>query len=89
MSRLETTKFTLQDDLPPELLRRVQVEEFWARRSVLAGLMNAERLKAYAERRTDLAGGCAPIDVVPRDKPIRPPATVLLMKNHKSSVPRA
>ena len=89
MSRLETAKFTLQDNLPPELLRGLQVEELWARRTVLDGLMNAERLKAYAERRTDLAGGCAPIDVVPRDKLIRPAATVLLMKNHRTSAPRA
>lgn len=89
MSRLETAKFTLQDELPPELLRRLQVEELWARRTVLAGHMNAERLKAYAERRTDLAGGCAPMDSMPRDKLIRPAATVLLMKDHKSFVPRA
>jgi hypothetical protein len=89
MSRLETSKFTLQEELPPELLRRLQVEELWARRTVLSGLMNAERLRAYADRRTDLAGGCAPMDVMPRDKLIRPAATVLLMKNHKSAVPRA
>jgi len=89
MSRLVTAKCTLQDELPPELLRRIQVEELWSRRTVLAGLMNAERLKAYSERRTDLTGGCASMDFVPRDKLIRPAATVLLMKNHRSSVPRA
>ncbi len=88
MSRLATAKFTLQDDLPPDLLRRLQVEELWVRRTVLAGLMNAERLKAYVERRTDMAGGCAPMDTVPRDKPTRPAATVLLMENRKSSASR-
>ena len=85
MSRLESTKFTLQDDLPPELLRRLQVEELWARRNVLAGVMNADRLTAYAGRRTDMAGGCAPVEVAStRDKLARPAATVLQMKDHKS-----
>ena len=58
MSRLETEELTSQDHLPPEVLRRLQVEELWARRAVLAGLMNAERLKLYARRRTDLEAGC-------------------------------
>ena len=85
MSRLETTKFALQDDLPPELLRRLQVEELWARRSVLASVMNADRLKAYVGRRTDMAGGCAPMEVsATRDKLARPAATVLQLKDHKS-----
>lgn len=88
MSRLENTKYTLQENLPADLLRRLQVEELWARRSVLAELMNAERLKAYAERRIDLAGGCASTDVVPRDTLARPAATVLYMKDHRSSAPR-
>ena len=86
MSRLETTKFTLQDDLPPELLRRLQVEELWARRNVLAGVMNADRLKAYVGRRTDMAGGCASAEVaLTRDRLERPAATVLQMKDHKSA----
>ena len=68
----------------PKILRRVQVEELWARRNVLAGLMNAERLKAYAPRRPDLETGCAPMDSVSRDKPNRRPATVLTMKSRKS-----
>ena len=85
MSRLETTKFELQDDLPPELLRRLQVEELWARRNVLAGVMNADRLKAYVGRRADMAGGCAPTEFAwTRDKLARPAATVLQMKDHKS-----
>ena len=89
MSKLGTERFSLQDDLPPEILRRLQVEETWARRNVLAGLINAERLKAYGERRTDQAGGCAALDVVSRDKPSKRTATVLSMKNDKTSVPRA
>src|SRR5437870_4577711 len=43
MFKIETTQFTSQDDLPPEIERRLQVEELWARRNVLAELMNAER----------------------------------------------
>ena len=89
MPRLETERFTLKDELPPEILRRLQVEETWARRTVLAALMNAERLKHYAQRRADLAGGCAPLDVMSREKPSRRTATVLSMKSHKSSVPRS
>lgn len=86
MSRLETTKFALPDDLPPELLRRLQVEELWARRIVLAGVMNADRLKVYVGRRTDMAGGCAPADVAPAtDRLARPAATVLQMKDRKSA----
>jgi len=85
MSRLESTKFTVQDDLPPELLRRLQVEEQWARRNVLAGVMNADRLKTYVGRRTDMAGGCASTEVAStRDKLARPAATVLQMIDHKS-----
>ncbi len=87
MSRLETEKFTSQDDLPPEILRRLQVEELWARRNVLAAMMNTERLKAYAERRTDLAAGCAPMDVESRYKQTTRPATVVPMKHRRSFAP--
>jgi hypothetical protein len=69
---------------PPEILRRLQVEELWARRNVLAGPMNAERLKAYLQRRNDLAAGIGPLDVASRDKLTRSAATVLLMKKRKS-----
>jgi hypothetical protein len=47
MLRPDTEKLMLQNDLPAEILRRLPVEELWARRNVPAGLMNAERLKAY------------------------------------------
>jgi hypothetical protein len=89
MSRIETEEFTSQDDLPPEILRRLQVEELWARRNVLAARMNAERLKVYAERRTDLAAGCAPLDVASRHKLITRAATVVPMKQQKSFAPGA
>jgi len=89
MSRLETQEFTAQDDLPPEILRRIQVEELWARRNVLAGLMNAERLKIYAQRRTDLGAGCAPVDVAWRGTLTARAPTVVPMKSRKSFAPGA
>lgn len=80
MSVIKTEEFTSQDDLPPEIRRRVQVEELWARRNVLAVMMNAERLKVYAGRRADLAAGCAPMEVVPRFKLTTRAATIVPMK---------
>jgi hypothetical protein len=70
---------------PPEILRRLQVEELWARRNVLAGPMNAERLKVYVQRRNDLAAGFGPIDVASRDKLTRSAATVVPMEDHEPS----
>jgi hypothetical protein len=87
MFRLETKECTSQDDLPPFIVRRLQVEESWARRNVLAAMMNAERLKIYAERRTDLSAGCAPMDLASRPKPATRAATVVPMKHQKSFVP--
>ena len=55
MSRIETEPFPSQDDLPPEIQRRLQVEELWARRHVLADLMNEERLELFARRCAVLA----------------------------------
>src|SRR3569623_1416565 len=46
MPMLETDEMS-EPNLPPEIVRRLQVEELWARRLVLADLMNAERLKLY------------------------------------------
>jgi hypothetical protein len=54
MSRFETAPFSSQDDLSPEIERRLQVEELWARRTVLADMMNAERLQLYTRRYTKL-----------------------------------
>jgi len=81
MSRIKTDQLSSQDDLPPEIQRRLQVEELWARRIVLAELMNAERLQVYAQRCTDLAAGCAPISAGPRDKFTGP--TVVPIRNRK------
>ena len=39
------------EQLTPELERKLAVEELWARRNVLAEIMNAERLKVYMARR--------------------------------------
>jgi hypothetical protein len=89
MSRLETEEFTAQDDLPPEILRRLQVEELWARRHVLAELLNAERFKVYARRRTDLEAGCAPMDVALRGTLTARASTVVPMKSRKSFAPGA
>ena len=87
MFRIETAQLTSQDDLPPEILRRLQVEELWARRHVLAELMNAERLQVYTQRCTDLAAGCTPMNVGSRDKLARLAATVIPMR--KSFAPVA
>ena len=85
MSRIETALLSLQDDLPPEIERRLQVEELWARRNVLAGLMNAERLRVYSLRRThwaaDFTGAGA------RGKFARLAATVVPMRNRKPPAP--
>jgi hypothetical protein len=39
------------DQLTPELERRIQVEELWARRNVLSDLMNQERLERHQAKR--------------------------------------
>jgi len=89
MFRIETVQFASQDDLPPEILRRLQVEELWARRDVLADLMNAERLEIYAQRCTDLAAGRAQADAGPADRLTRLAATVVPMRNRKPMTPVA
>ncbi len=70
---------------PPEILRRLRVEELWARRNVLAGPMNAERLKVYVQRRNDLAAGFDPMNVASRDKLTRSAAMVVPMENREPS----
>jgi hypothetical protein len=89
MSRFETDQVSSQDDLPPEIQRRLQVEELWARRIVLADLMNAERLQVYAQRCTDLAAGCAPVGAGSRDTFTRLAATVVPKANRKFPAPVA
>jgi hypothetical protein len=39
------------DQLTPELERRIQVEELWARRNVLSDLMNQDRLERHQAKR--------------------------------------
>src|SRR5215210_8197263 len=39
------------EELTPELERRLQVEEAWARRTVLSDMINASRLEHYVARR--------------------------------------
>jgi len=87
MSRIETNLVSLQDDLPPEIERRLQVEELWARRNVLAELMNAERLRVYALRRTHWAADF--LDNGARGKFTRLAATIVPMRNRKSAGPAA
>ena len=87
MSRIETDQLTSQDDLPPDILRRLQVEELWARRNVLADLMNAERLRLYTRRRTDFAAGCEPMEVVSTNKRPRLAATLVPMRDRKLFAP--
>ena len=50
MSKRETPA-SAETGLPEVIRRELQVEESWARRTVLADLMNSERLNAYASRR--------------------------------------
>jgi hypothetical protein len=83
MSRIETDQFSSQDDLPPEIQRRLQVEELWARRNVLAELMNAERLEVYTRRQAKLAPECAPTGTGSRNRLARQ-ATVVPMRSLKS-----
>jgi hypothetical protein len=88
MFRLETDEIPLQDDLPPEILRRLQVEELWARRHVLAELMNSERLKVYAQRRAMAWPALfSSIDSAGKYKPAKRPAMVVPIKHRKSFAP--
>jgi hypothetical protein len=90
VSRSETDKDTSQDDPPPEILRRLQVDDLWARRNVLAELMNAERQKTHARRRLLIwPNRFAAMDLVWKDPLARPPATLVPIKNRKTAAPGA
>ena len=90
MSNVETDQNMFQDDLPPEILRRLQVEELWARLNVLADLMNAERLKLYTARYALIWPTRFPaMGMVWKDPVAKPSATVVPMKNRKLSAPGA
>lgn len=84
---LETDEMS-ERDLPPEILRRLQVEELWARRHVLAELRNADRLKIYYQRRAEMRPASFPsVDVVWKDMPSRPAASIVPIKGKKSFMP--
>ena len=89
MSRLETKEHLSQDDLPPEIMRRLQVEELWARRNVLAPMMNVERLKVYAERRTGSVTWCTPMEIASSFEPATRAAKVVSMKSQRPFAPLA
>jgi hypothetical protein len=83
---LETDEMS-ERDLPPEILRRLQVEELWARRHVLAELRNADRLKIYYQRRAEVRPASFPsVDVAWKDVPPKPAASVVPIKLKKSLV---
>jgi hypothetical protein len=85
---LETDEMS-EHDLPPEIIRRLQVEELWARRLVLADLMNAERLKLFYQRRAEIRFASFPsVDVTWKEPPPpRPGASIVPIKGMKSLVP--
>ena len=84
---LETEEMS-ERDLPPEILRRLQVEELWARRNVLAELMNADRLKIYYRRRAELRPADYPaVDVLWKEPRAKPAASIVPIKAKKSLVP--
>jgi hypothetical protein len=72
-------------DLPPEIVRRLQVEELWARRHVLAELMNAGRLKLYYQRRGEIRPESIPFTEMTWEEP--PPkfaASIVPLKGKRS-----
>ena len=85
---LETDEMS-EHDLPPEIVRRLQVEELWARRHVLADLMNAERLKLFYQRRAEIRYASFPPVVVAwkEPPPPRPGASIVPIKGKKSAMP--
>jgi len=85
-STRETTGMPIQDDLPAEVLRELQVEELWARRNVLAELMNEERLALYALRRALLRPARLKAPDAPwRDRSTKPLVTVVPIRGRKVS----
>ena len=82
---LETDEMS-EPDLPPEIVRRLQVEELWARRLVLADLMNAERLKLYYKRRAEIRFDSfpPPLDFAWKELPPGPGASIVPIKGKKS-----
>jgi hypothetical protein len=87
MSEIETAPFPLEDDLPPEIQRRLQVEELWARRNVLADLINAQRLQLYVQRYTKLSAG--PAHAGAKNRLARLAATIVPIRTRKFPLPAA
>jgi hypothetical protein len=88
---LETDEVS-EHDLPPEIVRRLQVEELWARRVVLADLMNAGRLKHYYQRRGEIRPESIPPAEVTweaawKEPPLKPGASIVPLKGKKSLAP--
>ena len=84
---LETDEMS-EHDLPPEIVRRLQVEELWARRHVLADLMNADRLKLYYLRRGEIRPESIPaIEMTWKAPPPKPGASIVALKGKKSAIP--
>ena len=84
---LETDEMS-EHDLPPEIVRRLQVEELWARRLVLADLMNAARLKLFYQRRAEIRfASFASVDVTWKEPPPKPGASIVPIKGKKSAMP--
>jgi hypothetical protein len=84
---LETDEVS-EHDLPPEIVRRLQVEELWARRLVLADLMNAERLRLYYQRRGEIRPESIPsVEVTWKEPPPKPAISIVPIKGKKSLVP--
>jgi hypothetical protein len=74
--------------LPPELIRRLQVEELWARRHVLAEWMNADRLRTYYQHRAELRPASFPaVDVTWKEAPTRPIASIVPINAKRSLMP--
>ena len=87
LSNLETDRRSIQDDLPADVMRLLQVEESWAHRTVLADLMNAERLELYASKRALLWPALLKPQELQRErKPAFSLAGVVPFRGRKASV---
>jgi hypothetical protein len=87
MPMLETDEMS-EHELPPEIIRRLQVEELWARRFVLADFRNAERLKLYYQRRGEIRPESLPaIEVVWKEPPPKLGASIVPLNARRSLMP--
>ncbi len=86
---LETQEIS-ERDLPSEIVRRLQVEELWARRNVLADWMNAERLKAYYQHQAEMRpASFPPVDVTWKEPVAKPAALIVPIMARKALMPGA